>query len=269
MTLGADPIAGESIPETSTAVEEYKLQVEETRFLMTRYMQAGAIYLALIGFAAKLTMDTSSLQIALLVAVIAFFLNLGTFYVAGHFRSMVYHALNRVALLADHLGTQQPHPMMWGYYIGLITFAVIQVALGILVVFCALRVWGGTDLTRVANPGSGQPLRFISSCQIDLNADGEADVSMLVETVRGWEPIVLMKKSAGYDTYVVAENKTGMYLTCRYGSTVTEFPSDDKSKLPGKTYKTPGAYLELAQPEGSAVAYYWNGSGFTEVWTSD
>ena len=38
---------------------------------------------------------------------------------------------------------------------------------------------------------------------------------------------------------------------------------------PTGPHKTPGTFLELVYPESSAVAYFWNGNGFTEVWTSD
>ena len=125
------------------------------------------------------------------------------------------------------------------------------------------------DSTHVADPGDGQPLKYLSSCEIDLNADGEADIAMLVETVRGRELLVLMRTEDSYDTYVVSDDKPMMYLYCHYGFTVTEFPFDDTSSVADRTYKTPGTYLELVYPEASAVAYFWNGSGFTEVWTSD
>jgi hypothetical protein len=135
---------------------------------------------------------------------------------------------------------------------------------------CTMMVaLGGADSIHAANPGDGQPLKYISSCEIDLNADGEADIAILVETVRGWELIALMKTSDGYNSYVVTDNRKGMYLYCHYGYTVTEFPFDDTKSEAERTYKTPGTFLELVYPESSAVAYFWNGNGFTEVWTSD
>jgi hypothetical protein len=140
---------------------------------------------------------------------------------------------------------------------------------GILVACVMTAALGVADSTRVSDPGDGMPLKYLSSCEIDLNVDGEADIAMLVETVRGWELIALMKTAVGYDTYVVSDDKDGMYLYCYYGFTVTEFPFDDTLTVAERTYKTPGTYLELVYPEASAVAYFWNGSGFTEVWTSD
>ncbi len=140
MTLGAKPVAGDKMPELSTAIEEYKLLTEEFRFLMTRCMQAGALCLAISGFAAKLISDTKSAETALLLAVLTFVLNSGIFYVAHHFRSMIYHVLNRLVFLSEQLGTQQPHPVMWGYYTWVVVFGLIQIALAALLVLCMQRM---------------------------------------------------------------------------------------------------------------------------------
>jgi hypothetical protein len=59
-----------------------------------------------------------------------------------------------------------------------------------------------------------------------------------------------------------------MYLSCHYGKTVTETAAGKANKTQ-KSFTTPGSYIELKLPEGSSVVYYWNGKGFTEVWTSD
>jgi len=123
-------------------------------------------------------------------------------------------------------------------------------------------------LNSIEQEGDGQPLKFISSCEIDLNNDGEADIALLVETIRGRELIVLMRFTSGYNAYIVSKEISGMYLSCHYGKSVKE-TSAGKGKKERKVYKTPGAYLALTRPEASSVAYFWNGKGFTEVWTSD
>jgi hypothetical protein len=123
-------------------------------------------------------------------------------------------------------------------------------------------------LPSTAIPGDGIPLKYISSCQIDLNGDNELDMAMLVETVRGRELLALIKTSQGYNSYVVSLDKPDMSLSCHYGKTVTETLAG-KGNKPRKSYATPGAFISLNQPEGSSVAYFWNGKGFTEVWTAD
>ncbi len=114
----------------------------------------------------------------------------------------------------------------------------------------------------------GTPLKYISSCEIDLNGDDELDIALLVETVRGHELIVLLHSEDGYTSYLLSEDKPGMFLSCHFGDTVTETKAGNGPEA-GKVFDTPGAYLELAQPEGASVAYFWNGADFSEVWTSD
>lgn len=116
--------------------------------------------------------------------------------------------------------------------------------------------------------GTGTPLKYISSCELDLNNDNESDIVFLVETIRGQELIVLMKTERGYNAHVVSRNKRNMYLSCHFGKTVTETTAG-KGKRVGKEYTTLGTYIQLKQPEGSSVVYFWNGKEFQEVWTSD
>jgi len=118
-------------------------------------------------------------------------------------------------------------------------------------------------------PADGEPLKYISSCEIDLNGDKVADIAMLVETVRGREFIVLMKSAEGYDTYVLYCGEESWYFSCAFGEAFTGYSEEDSTGSTRKTYRTPGAYLELYIPEGGAEAFFWNGSGFTEVWTLD
>jgi len=113
--------------------------------------------------------------------------------------------------------------------------------------------------------GNGEPLKYISSCEIDLNNDGQPDIALLVETLLGQELIVLLRTNSGYNAFLVSKARPGMYLSCHFGRTVQESKALDGEK----TYKTPGAYLELHQPEGASVAYFWDGYRFKEVWTAD
>jgi len=132
-----------------------------------------------------------------------------------------------------------------------------------------ILAFGGGISESSPNPGSGTPLKYISSCEIDLDNNGEADVAMLVETVRGRELIVLLKKEKGYDSYLVSSDNPAMYLSCSYGNSVSETVAGEGHDSVRQVFETPGAYLELYQYECCSVAYFWNGSGFTKVVTSD
>jgi hypothetical protein len=117
--------------------------------------------------------------------------------------------------------------------------------------------------------GNGTPLKYISSCELDLNNDNQTDIAMLVETVRGREVIVLLTVQPNvYKAYVIpVEQATpNIYMNCRFGKFIKEFSGGKKK---GKAYTTPGTYIELFQPESSARAYFWDGKGFKEVLTSD
>lgn len=120
----------------------------------------------------------------------------------------------------------------------------------------------------LAATGTGLPLKNSSSCELDLNNDNEPDIALLVETRKGRELIVLMRTSSGYSANVVSRDKPDMNLSCYLGKSVVETTAGT-GKVMGKVCKTPGAYIQLKQPEGSSVVYFWNGKGFTEVWTSD
>lgn len=114
--------------------------------------------------------------------------------------------------------------------------------------------------------GTGNPLRYISSCEMDFNDDGQPDTALLVETLLGRELIVLIRSDKGYDAYILSKDKPNMYLSCHFGKTVEESKALSNDV---KIYKTPGTYLKLHQPEGASVVYFWDGSGFREVWITD
>ena len=136
----------------------------------------------------------------------------------------------------------------------------VLLSLLIISVFCCLIK------SDIAATVTGNSLKYISSCEIDLNNDGIPDVALLLETQTGRQLIVLLKTPNGYNGYVAATDKPDMYLSCHFGKTVTASKAVGEENI---TYTTPGAYLKLTLPEGSSAVYFWNGSGFTEVWTSD
>ncbi len=132
MKIVYKPVPRKDLPVEGLVLEEYKMVAEESRFVMTRYMQAVVIHIALMGFVAKEIIAEKTTAIALTIALSVFILNFGGYYCAGRFRSMAFHALNRETVLADHLGFQQPHAMVWGYYIGLVWITLSEISLLIL-----------------------------------------------------------------------------------------------------------------------------------------
>lgn len=125
---------------------------------------------------------------------------------------------------------------------------------------------GSSAADTAPQAGSGVPLKYIASCEIDLDVDGEVDVVMLVETLKGRELIALMRRPSGYDAYIVSRDKPDMHLSCHFGKYIEARTS---RRVKGTVYETPGTYIKLTLPEGSAVAYFWIPGGFKEVWVSD
>ena len=136
------------------------------------------------------------------------------------------------------------------------------------VYFCCMVIYLGFSSYCYAETGTGIPLKYISSCELDFNDDEKPDIALLIETRRGWELIVLITNASGYNAIVVSRDKPNMYLSCHFGKTIKETLAG-KGKDKGKAYETLGTYMQLTQPEGSSVAYFWDGKGFREVWTSD
>lgn len=139
------------------------------------------------------------------------------------------------------------------------------------IVYLWIIIFIGSSSISFSETGSGMPLKYISSCELDFNNDNEPDIAFLVETTRGRELIVLMKTTGGYNAFAVSQEKPGkpeMHLSCHFGKFIRE-TSAGKGKGEGKIYKTNGTYIQLAYPEGSSVAYFWTGKGFKEVWTAD
>ncbi len=113
-----------------------------------------------------------------------------------------------------------------------------------------------------------RPIKYISSCELDLNDDDKSDIAFLAEIKEGTKLFILVNNKHNYITYVIPTGNN-MILSCHYGDTVTETLAGKGKKEKPKMYKTPGTYLSLAYPEGPAAAYFWNGKGFTEVWIAD
>jgi len=110
-------------------LEEYRQVLEERRFVMTRYMQAVGLYLALAGFAGKELLDARSPGRLWLLAVLLSSLNLMGVWAARRFRSMAERAMLRESYFVEHYGVQQMHLLFWGYWGGLILVLLDQLVL--------------------------------------------------------------------------------------------------------------------------------------------
>jgi hypothetical protein len=103
-----------------------------------------------------------------------------------------------------------------------------------------------------------------SYCIIDLNNDQKPDIVLFIHTDKGYELIALLRDNERYKTFLIKKFKDEMSLSCHYGKSIKESQAGK-----GRTIKIPGSYIKLTQAESSSVIYFWNGHGFTEVWTSD
>lgn len=113
----------------------------------------------------------------------------------------------------------------------------------------------------------GAPAKFLTSCEIDLNGDKQADLVLSVVTVRGLEVIALMASGETYKGFVLSKNHPPeMRLSCEFGESVKETSAGSSNRRP-RIVRTPGAYVELSLPEGSSFAYVWTGTGFVQIAT--
>lgn len=120
-----------------------------------------------------------------------------------------------------------------------------------------LFVMAGT----VAGDELAQELSVDSSCEIDLNDDGQTDIAFIAETSRGYELIVLLRKARSYKTFLLYQGKPAMRLSCHQGG---EFKTAG-----GTTYQTNGAYLMLLKFGKPSIAYFWSRRKFAEVWLAE
>lgn len=119
-----------------------------------------------------------------------------------------------------------------------------------------------------ADQQSGLPIDFVGGCEVDLNADGNLDMALLINTTKGYDLIVLMRFKTALRTFIVADANSKTFLSCHYGKKVKGTDAGP-GKRDGKIYKINGAYLKLTQPETSSSVYFWSKDMFKEVWLSD
>jgi hypothetical protein len=116
---------------------------------------------------------------------------------------------------------------------------------------------------------TGAPAKLLTSCEIDLNGDKQADLVLALETVRGREVIALLAAGNTYRGFVIATGASAqMRLRCEFGDSVTSTAAGPGNPKP-RSVRTPGAYIELYEPESASFAYVWTGAAFIEIATGD
>lgn len=112
----------------------------------------------------------------------------------------------------------------------------------------------------------GQNLEVLQKCELDLTNDSKPDLATVVKTQLGQQLIVFVAGKDSYEPIPVTSKVDGMTLSCVRGDSLSETRTGNTMS---RNVKTNGAYILLAQPEGAAVAYYWNNRKFSEIWTRD
>lgn len=131
--LSSEPVALATLSDNEQIVlEEYKLIVAERRFVMERYIQGLVIYSVVMGYSFKELLIAPTAEASVLLSLFVFALNTAYWYSANKFRSMAYHALNRERTIAVSLNVQLPHPMIWGYYVGIWAFVTAYLLVAVI-----------------------------------------------------------------------------------------------------------------------------------------
>lgn len=119
--------------------------------------------------------------------------------------------------------------------------------------------------------GDGQPLKYISSCELDLNKDDLADIVLLVETIQGRELIAVLKNKSGLSAFLLwkGPSSNGMHLKCEVAKFEVKETPTAAAKTPGTVHKTNGAVVHLYKPESTELSFFWENSRFIEVVTAD
>lgn len=112
-------------------------------------------------------------------------------------------------------------------------------------------------------------LKFIHGCHIDLTGDGKQDMVMLVETPFTDQRELIILVSTDKDYRAVRFDANGFFVRCLHAPSFDISKSIDIPSSAPRRVSTPGAYLRLYQPEGAAMAVYWQDEAFHTQWVVD
>ncbi len=118
---------------TDLVLEEYKILVDERRFIMTRYMQAFAVYLTIIGLSLKGILEATEQDERYFLFALVTMFNIVGFFAARYFAKMAMYCMERESYNAKILGYLGPGNHAWGYWIMLSIFIVIEAIVGCVV----------------------------------------------------------------------------------------------------------------------------------------
>lgn len=145
-----------------------------------------------------------------------------------------------------------------------------------------LGLFGGVGAGLGASAAAQQPggAERAQLCRLDWNHDGRGDLAVFAPSGdrtsgdgasddQEYELVVMYENEAGYAWERLSESAPwdDPALSCKTGDTVTETVAGPGDAAP-RTFDTGGSYVEIAQAEGAAVAYFWDGE-VREVWTAD
>ena len=114
--------------ENKLKLEELKIVFDQKKFFVSRYLQAAAFYFAISGLALNMLINITDKLLTLLITSFCLILNLLVLKMAGKFRDVVYHYLNREKILCEDLSYAEPAELIWGYTIGSVLIVVIMIS---------------------------------------------------------------------------------------------------------------------------------------------
>jgi hypothetical protein len=120
-----DPSHGQN---SQFEIEDYRQILEERRFVMTRYMQALWLYLALSGYGLSKLLELKSATLIYGVGIAYSLLNVVAFHVAGRFRGMARVAsLQEMHYVEKYKLSRRP-VLYWGYWMGILVVILSEAA---------------------------------------------------------------------------------------------------------------------------------------------
>jgi len=106
-------------------LEEYKIIKEEKNFYVTKFFNAAALYLAIMGLTFKLFFEMENKSIMLLIFIEI--INTIALFTAYKFKKLILFIIDREILLAKELAFEKSYSIIWGYNSGLIMIVLISI----------------------------------------------------------------------------------------------------------------------------------------------
>jgi hypothetical protein len=115
-------------------------------------------------------------------------------------------------------------------------------------------------------------LRIVDSCELDFDGDKTFDIALYVETSKGYEFLLLLRRPEGFKSYqrlIIEPGGYNLYfMLCHLESYVIQTPLADPDRKQ-KRISTPGAYVEFVRIEAASFAYVVKDGVLVEIATSE